>query len=308
MPSNQSPLGALPARFRKPRVLIVGCGDVGLRTAAQLRSAARVFALTSSPSRVSALQRQGITPLLGNLDQASSLRRLAGVATHVVHMAPPPLQGTKDPRTQALIQALVLRSAPVAVVYGSTSGVYGDCGGAWVDETRRVNPVTDRAQRRVDAEAWLHAWGRHAVPRVSVLRIPGIYALDREGGTPKERLQRATPVLQPSDDVYTNHIHADDLARATVLSLWRGRPLRVVNVSDDSDLMMGDYMDWAADLWQLPRPPRISRAQAQTELPAMSLSFMSESRRLHNQRLKQELRLKLGFPTVREGLQNPTVV
>jgi nucleoside-diphosphate-sugar epimerase len=223
-------------------------------------------------------------------------------------MAPPPLQGTKDPRTQALIQALVLRSAPVAVVYGSTSGVYGDCGGAWVDETRRVNPVTDRAQRRVDAEAWLHAWGRHAVPRVSVLRIPGIYALDREGGTPKERLQRATPVLQPSDDVYTNHIHADDLARATVLSLWRGRPLRVVNVSDDSDLMMGDYMDWAADLWQLPRPPRISRAQAQTELPAMSLSFMSESRRLHNQRLKQELRLKLGFPTVREGLQNPTVV
>jgi len=223
-------------------------------------------------------------------------------------MAPPPLQGNKDPRTQALIQALVLRSAPVAVVYGSTSGVYGDCGGAWVDETRRLNPVTDRAQRRVDAEAWLHAWGRHAVPRVSVLRIPGIYALDREGGTPKERLQRATPVLQPSDDVYTNHIHADDLARATVLSLWRGRPLRVVNVSDDSDLMMGDYMDWAADLWHLPRPPRISRAQAQTELPAMSLSFMSESRRLHNQRLKQELRLKLWFPTVREGLQNPTVV
>ena len=289
-------------------MLIVGCGDVGLRTAAQLRSAVRVFALTSSPSRLSALQRQGITPLLGNLDQASSLRRLAGVATHVVHMAPPPLQGNKDQRTQALIQALVLRSAPVAVVYGSTSGVYGDCGGAWVDETRRLNPVMDRAQRRVDAEAWLHAWGRHAVPRVNVLRIPGIYALDREGGTPKERLQRATPVLQPSDDVYTNHIHADDLARATVLSLWRGRPLRVVNVSDDSDLMMGDYMDWAADLWHLPRPPRISRAQAQTELPAMSLSFMSESRRLHNQRLKQELRLKLWFPTVREGLQNPTVV
>jgi nucleoside-diphosphate-sugar epimerase len=227
-------------------------------------------------------------------------------ATHILSSVPPNGEGG-DP---VLLKYgdRIARGDVAWLGYLSSTGVYGDTGGAWVDETRRVNPVTDRAQRRVDAEAWLHAWGRHAVPRVSVLRIPGIYALDREGGTPKERLQRATPVLQPLDDVYTNHIHADDLARATVLSLWRGRPLRVVNVSDDSDLMMGDYMDWAADLWQLPRPPRISRAQAQTELPAMSLSFMSESRRLHNQRLKQELRLKLGFPTVREGLQNPTVV
>jgi len=269
--------------------------------------AARVYALTSSPSRISVLQQQGITPLRGNLDNAASLRRLSGVATRVVHMAPPPLQGRTDPRTQWLIQALALRSPPVALVYGSTSGVYGDCGGAWTDETRRLNPVTERAQRRVDAERWLHAWGKRASTRVSVLRIPGIYALDREGGTPKERLQRATPVLQAADDVYTNHVHADDLARATVLSLWRGQALRVVNVSDDSDMLMGDYMDWAADLWQLPRPPRISRAQANTELPAMSLSFMSESRRLHNQRLKTELRLKLRFPTVREGLQNTPV-
>lgn len=301
------PLGALPARFRRPRVLIVGCGDVGLRAASGLMSSARVYALTSSPARVPVLQQRGIVPLLGNLDDAASLRRLAGVATHVVHMAPPPLQGRTDPRTRALIQALVLRSPPVAWVYGSTSGVYGDCGGAWIDETRRLNPVTERAQRRVDAERWLQAFGKRVGTRVSVLRIPGIYALDREGGTPKERLQRGTPVLQAADDVYTNHVHADDLARATVLSVWRGRALRVVHVSDDSDMLMGDYMDWAADLWQLPRPPRISRAQAQTALPAMTLSFMGESRRMDNQRLKTELRLKLRYPTVREGLQNAPV-
>lgn len=301
------PLGALPARFRRPRVLIVGCGDVGLRAASGLMSSARVYALTSSPARVPVLQQRGIVPLLGNLDDAASLRRLAGVATHVVHMAPPPLQGSTDPRTRALIQALVLRSPPVAWVYGSTSGVYGDCGGAWIDETRRLNPVTERAQRRVDAERWLQAFGKRVGTRVSVLRIPGIYALDREGGTPKERLQRGTPVLQAADDVYTNHVHADDLARATVLSVWRGRALRVVHVSDDSDMLMGDYMDWAADLWQLPRPPRISRAQAQTALPSMTLSFMSESRRMDNQRLKTELRLKLRYPTVREGLQNAPV-
>lgn len=307
MPSNQSPLGALPARFRRPRVLIVGCGDVGVRAAGLLKNASRVYALTSSESRVAHLQQQGIAALRGNLDEPASLRRLAGVASHIIHMAPPPLQGRSDPRTRALVQALLLRSSPQAVVYGSTSGVYGDCAGALINETQVLNPQTDRAHRRVDAEAWLNAWGSRGIPRISVLRIPGIYALDREGGTPRERLQRGTPVLQAIDDVYTNHIHADDLARATVLALWRGKTLRPLHVSDDSDVLMGDYMNWAADLWQLPRPPRISRAQAQTALPAMALSFMSESRRMHNQRLKTELRMKLRYPSVREGLQGKPV-
>lgn len=307
LPSNQSPLGALPARFRRPRVLIVGCGDVGVRAAGLLKNASRVYALTSSESRVAHLQQQGIAALRGNLDEPASLRRLAGVASHIIHMAPPPLQGRSDPRTRALVQALLLRSSPQAVVYGSTSGVYGDCAGALINETQVLNPQTDRAHRRVDAEAWLNAWGSRGFPRISVLRIPGIYALDREGGTPRERLQRGTPVLQATDDVYTNHIHADDLARATVLALWRGKTLRPLHVSDDSDVLMGDYMNWAADLWQLPRPPRISREQAQTALPAMALSFMSESRRMQNQRLKTELRMKLRYPTVREGLQGKPV-
>ena len=307
MPSNQSPLGALPARFRRPRVLIVGCGDVGVRAAGLLKNAGRVYALTSSESRVAHLQQQGIAALRGNLDEPASLRRLAGVASHIIHMAPPPLQGRSDPRTRALVQALLLRSSPQAVVYGSTSGVYGDCAGALINETQVLNPQTDRAHRRVDAETWLNAWGSRGIPRISVLRIPGIYALDREGGTPRERLQRGTPVLQATDDVYTNHIHADDLARATVLALWRGKTLRPLHVSDDSDVLMGDYMNWAADLWQLPRPPRISREQAQTALPAMALSFMSESRRMQNQRLKTELRMKLRYPTVREGLQGKPV-
>ena len=275
---------------------------MGLRAAALLKTGCHVYALTSSASRVSELRQQGITALTGNLDEPASLRRLAGIATHVIHMAPPPLQGRNDPRTRALVQALMLRSSPQSVVYGSTSGVYGDCDGARIDETQVMNPQTDRAQRRVDAEAWLNAWGSRGFPRIHVLRIPGIYALDREGGTPRERLQRHTPVLQASDDVFTNHIHADDLARAAVLSMWRGKTLRPLHVSDDSDMLMGDYMDMAADLWQLPRPPRINRAQAQTALPAMALSFMSESRRMHNQRLKNELRMKLRYPTVREGL------
>jgi nucleoside-diphosphate-sugar epimerase len=307
LPSNQSPLGALPARFKRERLLIIGCGDVGQRVVRAQRHV-RVLALTSSPARVAELRAQGVTPLVGNLDDAASLQRLAGWATRVLHLAPPPLQGSTDPRTLALTRLLMRRSAPLSVVYGSTTGVYGDCAGDWVAETRAVNPVTPRAQRRVDAEARVRHLGRlrSSMVRVRVLRIPGIYAPDREGGTPRERLLRGTPVLTPADDVFTNHIHADDLARACQLSLWRGQAQRVFNINDDSQLRMGDYFDLAAGLYGLAQPPRISRAQAQTELPAMQLSFMSESRRMVNTRMKRELRLKLRYPDVLEGLRSPT--
>jgi nucleoside-diphosphate-sugar epimerase len=304
LPSNQSPLGALPSRFKRERLLIIGCGDVGQRVV-RLQRHVRVVALTSSPERVAALRAQGVTPVVGNLDEPASLQRLAGWATRVLHLAPPPLQGNTDPRTATLTQLLMRRSAPRCVVYGSTSGVYGDCAGAWVDESRTVNPITPRARRRVDAEARLRHLGRlrSSAVRVSVLRIPGIYAPDREGGTPRDRLLRGTPVLVRDDDVFTNHIHADDLARACQLALWRGQSQRVYNVNDDSQLLMGDYFDMAADLYGLARPPRISRPQAQTELPAMQLSFMSESRRMVNGRAKRELRLQLRYAQVQQGLK-----
>ena len=302
-------LGALPARFRRERVLIIGCGDVGLRAARELGAGqrTRLMALTSSPQRCAELRAQGITPLIGNLDRPASLRRLAGLATRVLHLAPPPSaeqpDWRQDPRTRALVQALAQRSRPATLVYGSTSGVYGDRQGAWVSEASRAEPRTPRAWRRVDAEASVHGLGRALGVRTTVLRIPGIYAPDRSGGTPRERLLRGTPVLRESDDVYTNHIHADDLARACALALWRAQPQRNINVCDDTRLKMGDYFDLAADLYGLPRPPRIGRDAATDQLPLMLLSFMSESRRLHNQRMKTELRLKLRYPTVAEGLR-----
>ncbi|WP_345062587.1 NAD-dependent epimerase/dehydratase family protein [Acidovorax lacteus] len=305
MPSNQNPLGALPARFRRERLLIVGCGDVGQRLARDLQRGpgagrVRVLALTSSPQRVAGLRNLGLTPLVGNLDDAASLRRLAGLATRVLHLAPPPGEGAgqdwwKDPRTVALAQALRLRALPASLVYGSTSGVYGDCGGALVAESRPVAPATPRAQRRVNAERAVRHLGRAGV-RSSILRIPGIYAPDREGGTPEARLRRGTPVLRPEDDVFTNHIHADDLARACWLALWRGRAQRAYHVSDDVHRKMGDYYDAAADVYRLPRPARIARDAAGQQLPLMLLSFMSESRRLDNTRMQRELRLRLHHP------------
>ena len=299
-------MGALPARFRRERVLVVGCGDVGMRAASLLAGRVRLLALTSSPQRCGALRAAGITPLVGNLDDVASVRRLAGLAQRVLHLAPPPSdQGpawTTDPRTRALVRVLSRRAQPRSLVYGSTSGVYGNCGGDWVNETRAVQPHTARATRRVHAEASVRAYGQRTGVACTVLRIPGIYAPDRAGGTPRDRLLRGTPVLQAADDVYTNHIHADDLARACVLALWRGSGQRNINVCDDTELKMGDYFDLAADLYGLPRPARLPRHQAQAQLPVMLLSFMSESRRLRNLRMKTELGLALRYPTVREGL------
>ena len=306
LPSNLNPLGALPSRFRRQRILIVGCGDIGLRVARLLPRRLHVIALTSSPSRSEALRAQGITPLPGNLDDAATLKRLAGLASRVLHLAPPPTDPPgrhDDPRTLALLRALRGRSLPQALVYGSTSGVYGDCCGEKISETRAVNPQTPRAWRRVDAEQQLRFFGRANGTRVHVLRIPGIYAPDREGGTPQARLRKGTPVLNAADDVYTNHIHADDLARACIAALWRGKPQRITHVCDDTQLKMGDYFDFAADMYGLPRPPRMAREAAKCDVPPMLLSFMSESRQLDNFRLKEELKLVLGYPTVAQGLQ-----
>ncbi|MBC7940937.1 MAG: SDR family NAD(P)-dependent oxidoreductase, partial [Chitinophagaceae bacterium] len=174
--------------------------------------------------------------------------------------------------------------------------------GDFFDETRAVAPATDRARRRVDAEAQLRWFGRRNGACVTVLRIPGIYAGNRFGGHPRERLQRGTPVLAAADDVFTNHIHADDLARICVAALYRGMPQRVLHASDDSALKMGDYFDLAATLCGLPTPPRITREDAVQQLGAMQMSFMSESRRLQNRRLKRELKVTLRYPSVAEGL------
>ena len=288
--------------FSQPTLLVVGCGDIGLRVLALLRGRWRLLALTSSPGRAAALRQAGALPIVANLDQAASLRRLAGLADAVLHLAPPAAHGSTDQRTGHLLQALARCGRLQRLVYGSTTGVYGDAAGAQFDETRPVAPATDRARRRVDAEAQLRTFGRRTGVCVSLLRIPGIYATDRLGGHPRERLARAAPVLRAEDDVYTNHIHADDLARACVAALYRGLPQRVVNVCDDTDLRMGDYFDLAADLCGLPRPPRLSRAQAAAVLSPMQLSFMGESRRIHNQRLTRELRLRLRYPTVAQGL------
>ena len=283
-------------------LLIVGCGDVGLRVLGHLTGRWQVLATTRSPTRREALRAAGALPLVADLDDPLTLGRLGGLADAVLMLAPPPASGESDLRSRRLVQALARGGRVQRVVYASTSGVYGNCDGARIDETQALRPATARARRRVDAEASWRRFGNRTGTIVTILRVPGIYALDRAGGDPRERLRRGAAVLDEADDVFTNHIHADDLARACIAALHRGRPQRVLHVCDDSELRMGDYFDLAADLHGLPRPPRITRAQAQLQMTALQLSFMSESRRLDNRRLRRELGLRLHYPTPAEGL------
>lgn len=279
--------------FGRPRLSIVGCGDIGLRILARLRDRFRVVALTSSPARVPALRAAGAVPIVGDLDAPRSLARLRAFGERVFHLAPPPAHGAGDPRTRRLRAAL--GSQCRRFVYVSTSGVYGDRAGARLDETARVAPATARARRRVAAENIVRAPPLAA----RVLRVPGIYARER---LPLDRLRAGTPALAPADDVYTNHIHAEDLARIAIAALFRGRPGRVYHATDDSELKMGEYFDLVADRFGLPRPPRLPREALRAKVAPALYSFMSESRRLSNARLKRELRVRLRYPTVQAAL------
>ena len=277
------------------RVLLVGCGDVAMRAATLLSGRARMVGLVRRADDVARLRAHGVTPIVGDLDERRTLDRLALSPDAVLHFAPPPGDGRGDPRTGRLLAALgAARRIPQRLVYISTAGVYGDCAGARISECRPRRAQTPRGRRRVDAENRLREWaGRHGVS-LAIVRAPGIYAPDR---LPIERIRQGTPVLVPEDDVYTNHIHANDLARVAVAALCHGRPNRAYHATDDAELKMGAWFDAIADAWRLERPPRVTWDEAEARIAPMLLSFMGESRRLSNARMKRELRVRLAYPT-----------
>lgn len=277
------------------RVLLVGCGDVALRVAERLRGRAKLVGITRNRDDLKRMRAHGVVPLTADLDDLATLARVRLAPDAVLHFAPPPSEGRDDPRTRRLLAALTrARIIPRRFVYISTSGVYGDCAGAEVDETRPRRAQTPRGRRRVAAEERLRAWAARRNVTLAILRVPGIYAPTR---LPLERVRQGTPALAADVDVYTNHIHADDLARAVVAALWLGRPNRAYNVNDDSAMKMGAWFDAVADAYQLPRPPRVSWEDAERQIAPMLLSYMSESRRLSNGRMKRELRMRLRYAT-----------
>jgi nucleoside-diphosphate-sugar epimerase len=304
------------SHLKTRQLLIVGAGDIAERALPTLLSGFSITAMVRTAERAQALRSLGAETVLADLDRPETLSVLPA-AECLLHSAPPQLTGARDERTRHLIAALdqvasrqsaagaaaagiPRRPYPRRVVYVSTSGVYGDCAGAEVDESRPTHPATDRARRRVDAETMLSEWAAARGIQLVVLRAPGIYG---DGRFPVERLRKGTPVLQHADDVYTNHIHAADLAAICATALDERVPPGVYNTVDDSEIRMGDWLDLVADTFGLARPPRIPRSEAAARIPAPLLSFMSESRRLSNARLKRDFGYALRYPTVMDGLR-----
>ncbi len=281
------------------RVLIIGCGDIAMRVIPLLVRRYRIFALVRSCSKRTKLRSLGVVPIVGDLDDRMSLARVAGLADMVLHFAPPPSQGEHDTRTRHLLAALSRSTPPKRLIYLSSSGVYGDCRGARISETHPLNPQTARAQRRMDAERQIRRWSPRNGVQASILRVPGIYAGDR---LPIDRLRAGVPVIAQEEDSYTNHIHADDLARIVVEVLRSGKPNRVYHACDDSEMRMGDYFDSVADACGLPHPPRKPRAEVERCVSPALWSFMNESRRLDNRRMKRELRVVLRYSQVAKTL------
>ena len=291
---------SLMQSFGKPSILIIGCGDIGLRVAKQLSRSHRVFALTSSPSRLQELREVGATPILGNLDKPETLWRLSGLAQTVIHLAPPQNQGNRDCRTRNLLRILSQGSNTVRrFIYISTTGVYGNHRGAKVSEATPVSPESVRAHRRVDAEHALRLWAPAHGVALTILRVPGIYAVDR---LPIERIQSQTPALLPEEDAYSNHIHSDDLARLVCAAVYHGKPQRIINTCDGGETKMGDYFDEVADAFGMDRPPRLPASELKNRVSPMLWSFMRESRRVTNTRL-HELKTPLRYPSVAHFLK-----
>jgi len=279
-------------------MLVVGCGYIGRALGARYLEQRRpVTGVVRSVESVLLLRKIGIEPVAADFDDA-----VAGIPFSreplVFYMVPPPDSGTTDTRMTRFLQALEFHRAP-RIVYLSTTGVYGDCGGAWVDEESPVQPRTDRARRRLDAENQLRAWRARRQGEVVILRVAGIYG---PGRLPLARLRKGLPVIAEDQAPWSNRIHADDLVTVCAAAMAKGRDGEVYNVADGRPGTMTDYFNRVAALMDLPRPPVIGREQARQELPATMLSYLQESRRVDPGKMLREFDLELRYPTLDQGL------
>lgn len=270
--------------------LIVGCGDVGLRVAQRLRTMGReVTGVVRSDQSARELKLSGVTALQTDLDADA----VPAVAPLLFWFAPPPNAGDSDQRLRRFLDAHP--AATLRIVYISTSGVYGDCAGQWIDEDAPLQPISPRARRRLDAERALSAWSGDYV----ILRVPGIYG---PGRLPLERLQKQLPVVRAEESPYTNRIHSDDLAQAALHAAAYGERGAAYNISDGNPTTMCDYFTRCAILLGLLPPPQVSMEEARRIFTPAMWSFMEESKRLKNQRMIEALGFTPRFPDLASGL------
>ncbi len=287
------------ARSMDRKCLVVGCGYVGRRLARRLRPGWQAVALVRSAASAAQLGAEGIEVMRVDLDEiaAPALLHCAADSTAVAYLAPPPEAGSTDPRIARFLAALG-EATPQALLYMSTTGVYGDAAGASVTEDTAVAPANDRSRRRVDAESAASRWCASRGTRCVVLRVPGIYG---PGRLPLERLRRGEPALRPEDAGPGNRIHVDDLVSACLAAL--DQPVAgVFNVADGDHSSTTAYLQRTAALAGLPPPRLVSMAEAREQVSPGMLAYLVESRRVDNRRMLDELGVRLAYPDLDAGI------
>lgn len=284
------------------QTIIVGCGYVGTRLAQKyLDRDEAVIGLTRSEAGLERLAAAGVPSQrydLMNDDWGG--RGLAMAGARLFHLAPPPDQGAEDPQTSRLVQSFEQAGQPRRIVYLSTTGVYGDCQGAWVDETRPAQPMVDRSRRRWNAEQTLRGWSQTTGGELVILRVAGIYGPER---LPLERIRQGAPLVRVDESPYTNRIHVDDLVTVCLAAMEKGRDGAIYHACDGAPSTMTDYFLAVAAAAGLPRPPLIPLAEAGGHLSPGMMSYLAESRRLSNRQMREELGVELRYPTLADGLR-----
>ncbi|MBK1693827.1 NAD(P)-dependent oxidoreductase [Chromatium weissei] len=286
--------------------IIIGCGEVGTRLARQLRERSEtVLGVVRSAASVTRLTAAGITGIQHDLlTDSAPASTLVTTGAQLFHFAPPPESGVIDLHTQHLLQLFARTGQPRRIVYISTTGVYGDCQGAWIDETHSVQPQADRSHRRWNAERQLQQWRETTGGEVVILRVAGIYDPQH---LPLARLQQGTPLVRTEEAPYTNRIHVDDLVTVCRAAMERGVNGAVYNVCDGHPSTMTEYFLAIADAVGLPHPPLLPLVEAMEQLSAGMRSYMAESRRLSNRKLREELGVALRYSDLAAGLREISV-
>ena len=287
--------------LNKNPIIIIGCGYIGQLLATQLlKKQIPVRGIVRSETSLAACAEKNIPCEIKNLDK--TLVDIDLAEQRVIYLAPPSRSGKTDPRMYHFLKA-VENHPPEKIVLISTTGVYGDCDGAWIDETASLYPTADRAFRRVDAERQVQQYcNRHALPLV-ILRVAGIYG---PGKIPLQRIKNCTPIVNQQDSPYTNRIHAHDLTSICEKALSNSEITGIYNVSDGHPGTMYDYFTGVASAMHMPAPPAISLKEAQHQLSEGMLSYMAESRRIDNKKLLRDFDLTLRYPTLKDGLKQLT--
>ena len=284
------------------QILIIGCGDIGLRVAKIWKKAGKtVFCVARSEASIDTFRQQHLHACQADLDNPASLASLPTRDALIYYFAPPPASGQQDSRMENFLNHLPLDALPGRVVYISTSGVYGDQQGQLITEQTPTNPQVDRAKRRFHAETLLTQWSELTAVAVSILRVGGIYG---PGRLPLQRIKDQVPMLHEHLSPQTNRIHADDLAQVCVAAATKGRAGEIYNVSDGSNSNMTEYFNTIADFYHLPRPPLVDWEEAEKTISAGMLSYLKESRRMDNTKMLNELGVTLIYPSLKDGLKS----